>query len=42
MTAWTSRVEIHWTVSLAGISGYTASMFVILQCLANYLILVHR
>jgi DHA1 family multidrug resistance protein-like MFS transporter len=40
-TAWTSRDDIHWTVSLLGIVGYTASMFVILQCLANYLILVH-
>ena len=41
LTAWTSRADIHWTVSLVGIVGYTASMFVILQCLANYLILVH-
>ncbi|KAI5270964.1 MFS general substrate transporter [Aureobasidium subglaciale] len=39
--AWTSRPEIHWAVSLIGMTTYTASMFVVLQCLANYLILVH-
>ncbi|KAI5247558.1 MFS general substrate transporter [Aureobasidium subglaciale] len=39
--AWTSRPGIHWAVSLIGMTTYTASMFVVLQCLANYLILVH-
>ncbi|KEQ96326.1 hypothetical protein AUEXF2481DRAFT_633276 [Aureobasidium subglaciale EXF-2481] len=39
--AWTSRPNIHWAISLIGMTTYTASMFVVLQCLANYLILVH-
>ena len=41
MTAWTSRPAIHWIVSLLGLALYTASIFIILECLANYLILVY-
>lgn len=40
-TAWTARATVHWIVSLLSIVIFACSVFIVLQCLAFYIVAAH-
>lgn len=41
ISAFTTRVDIHWSVGLLGVAIETAGLFIVIQCLINYLLLAY-
>ncbi|KAF4550593.1 putative benomyl/methotrexate resistance protein [Elsinoe fawcettii] len=39
--AYTTKPSYHWAVGLVGVAVQTAGVFIVLQCLANYLLLAY-